>query len=65
VPLFEYKCSDCNHEFEELVSSSSQEINCPKCKSKNVTKLLSVFSSSVNNGSAASCEQRGCGSGFG
>jgi putative FmdB family regulatory protein len=65
MPLFEYVCKDCGKQFETLVFSSSNnsEIECPKCKSNNTEKKISVFSSSGNSGSntssSGSCSSRG------
>ena len=34
MPLFEYKCSDCNAKFEILHKSSvnQEDVFCPECK---------------------------------
>lgn len=50
MPVFEYKCSDCNTKFEVLHKSSTslEEVVCPKCGSKEYKKLLSAFSASVS-----------------
>lgn len=51
MPIFEYKCQDCNTQFDVLVKSSSsqKEIVCDSCGSTNVKKLLSTFSPSVTH----------------
>jgi putative FmdB family regulatory protein len=42
MPVYEYQCASCAHEFEELVSiSGSTVVACPECTSTSVTKLLS------------------------
>jgi putative FmdB family regulatory protein len=42
MPVYEYQCASCAHEFEELVSiSGSTVVACPQCTSTSVTKLLS------------------------
>jgi putative FmdB family regulatory protein len=42
MPVYEYACSSCAHEFEELVSMSGDTlVACPQCTSTTVTKLLS------------------------
>ncbi|MBD3257775.1 zinc ribbon domain-containing protein [candidate division GN15 bacterium] len=65
MPIFEYKCNDCDETFEELVSSKDSAVPCPKCGSSNTHKLLSVFAASGGSWSAApSCGGGGCGSGF-
>ncbi len=42
MPLYEYKCSDCGCEFEELVFNSEECPECPECKSGNTGKLISA-----------------------
>jgi putative FmdB family regulatory protein len=51
MPIFEYKCNDCNKKFDVLHKSSAnlEEVICPECKSNNNQKLFSTFSAS--NGS--------------
>jgi putative FmdB family regulatory protein len=45
MPIFEYNCRHCQHQFEMIVLSPREQINCPKCVSSAVEKQLSVFSS--------------------
>ncbi|HAS87833.1 MAG TPA: zinc ribbon domain-containing protein [Desulfovibrio sp.] len=50
MPIYEYKCDVCGHEFEELVfSSSTENPSCPECKSKDTEKQLSSFSSGASS----------------
>jgi putative FmdB family regulatory protein len=42
MPIFEYACQDCGHEFEALTRSSDQP-QCPRCHSIQLAKKLSVF----------------------
>jgi putative FmdB family regulatory protein len=37
MPVFEYKCSDCNEKFEVLHRSSLEQtdVSCPNCNSSN------------------------------
>ena len=41
MPIYEYHCSKCGCDFEELVMSSSEKIKCPECKSAKVKKQMS------------------------
>lgn len=41
MPIYEYACEDCGHEFEALVRSDSTP-ECPKCQSTQLEKQLSV-----------------------
>ncbi len=42
MPIYEYACRKCGHEFETLVRSSDTP-DCPKCASTQLEKKLSVF----------------------
>jgi len=61
MPIYEYKCNDCDEEFELLNTSSKDDtkVVCTKCGSENVKKLISA-------GSPVSLAHAGCGgnSGF-
>lgn len=60
MPMFEYKCLECDNKFEELVMRSDMAVNCPSCKSADVQKLVSAFSSS-STPSGGSCNTSSCG----
>ena len=58
MPLFEYICKKCNTKFEKIVFSiNREEIECPNCKSTDVQKQISMFSSSSNSDG---CSDSGC-----
>jgi putative FmdB family regulatory protein len=57
MPIFDYKCNECGFEFEVLVRSSEQNINCEKCNSNQVEKMLSTFSVSVNSTQNKVCDK--------
>ena len=42
MPLFEYACCKCLHEFEELASSDETNPPCPECGDADVKKLMSA-----------------------
>ena len=60
MPIFEYVCEACDHEFEALVYGS-QKAACPKCHGKKLVPQLSVFA--VASKSASSGASEGAGSG--
>ena len=69
MPIYEFKCADCGTEFERVVFSSDESaFECPKCNSKEVQKVLSVFAmggeKSSFEGAAGSCSSP-CGQGSG
>ena len=42
MPIYEYRCQDCQCDFEYLVMGGSSPDQCPQCSSANVTKLISA-----------------------
>jgi putative FmdB family regulatory protein len=53
MPLFEYRCADCGHQFEFLTRGSAAPA-CPKCESQSLEKQLSVFAVGGASAGAAS-----------
>jgi len=49
MPIFEYVCKECQHEFEALVFGK-QKAECPKCQSKKLEPQLSVFAVAAKSG---------------
>jgi putative FmdB family regulatory protein len=41
MPIFEYRCKACAHEFEQLLRSSSPVAKCPLCESSDLEQLIS------------------------
>ncbi|HLK50993.1 MAG TPA: zinc ribbon domain-containing protein [Bryobacteraceae bacterium] len=46
MPIYEYECRQCGHRFEYLVLSSTRAAECPACKHKDLTQLISLCSMS-------------------
>ena len=65
MPIFEYVCQECQHEFEALVFGRDKA-KCPKCQSLKLSPQLSVFAMSSkgmsSKGSAPSASTGACGS---
>ena len=61
MPLYEYKCQDCEARFDALraMSQADTPIACPKCGSENTGRMISLFSAiggeGVIAGAGASC----------
>ncbi|MDQ5984314.1 MAG: hypothetical protein CSYNP_00007 [Syntrophus sp. SKADARSKE-3] len=45
MPLYDFECSKCGHNFEAFIklSETSDNIECPKCTAKKPKKLVSLF----------------------
>ena len=41
MPIYEYRCQACKHEFETLVLGKN-EPECPSCQSQDLERLLSL-----------------------
>jgi putative FmdB family regulatory protein len=63
MPLFEYDCLSCGHQFEYL-TRAAQTPSCPSCESDELRKRLSAFAVGANGTStSAGAESVGpCGS---
>ncbi|MCP4290928.1 MAG: zinc ribbon domain-containing protein [bacterium] len=68
MPLFEFSCKKCGHNFEELMTLT--EVNegkakCPACKSKRVERGFSSFAQGASGsaGGGFAGGGGGCGSG--
>lgn len=47
MPLYEYRCRDCDEQSEILVKSLESKPKCPECGSSQLEKLLSVIGAPV------------------
>lgn len=43
MPIYEYRCKQCEGEFEKYVPGASTAVACPTCASDQVMRKLSVF----------------------
>lgn len=51
MPIYEYRCPDCSHQFEEIQKMSDDPVTlCPSCGQENVTKLLSAAAFHLKGG---------------
>lgn len=60
MPIYEFKCNKCRHEFEFLFRSTDtlSDVSCPKCRSKKIKKLMSAFAGGKSN--CDSCTSSSC-----
>jgi putative FmdB family regulatory protein len=57
MPLFDFQCRACGHEFEALVRRSAAPA-CPSCGSADLERLLSGFSFSVRSNGLSPAARR-------
>jgi putative FmdB family regulatory protein len=43
MPIYEYRCNECEREFEKYVQSAQAAVACPGCQSARITRRLSVL----------------------
>lgn len=55
MPIYEYKCKECEENFDHLVLSAKQAPPvCPECGAKDPVKQISTFSTSGQSGTSRS-----------
>lgn len=68
MPLYEFACRKCGHQFEELLTSAEVcqgKTKCPACGSARVEREFSAFATNSAVGTGPSSGGGGCGnSGF-
>jgi putative FmdB family regulatory protein len=67
MPVYEYRCEACEHEFEFFHRSlrADEKVECPSCGRGKVARKLSVFSAGRAEPASAACPMSpgpaGCG----
>lgn len=42
MPIYEYRCDSCDHEFEKFLRGGEEEpSNCPECSEPSISRLIS------------------------
>ncbi len=71
MPIYEYKCTECDNEFECLVLGGDHDVTCPECNGERVERLMSAcrhkssggdFPSSASPSSCSGCTSSNCSS---
>lgn len=69
MPIYEFKCLECEEYFEILVMKTEEtvEMKCPKCEAVNFEKIISSTNYAMGDGpgvsKGASAQTRTCSSG--
>lgn len=64
MPIYEYKCNNCNKKFEYFHKSikSEEHVTCPQCNSSEIKKVFSKFAASVGGTDSFDSYQPSCNS---
>lgn len=72
MPIYEYSCDHCGHQFEWLVRTTEEKPTCPSCSGKRLTRKLSLPVAHTRSAPACpikeytsgacgpQCDQQGC-----
>jgi putative FmdB family regulatory protein len=54
MPIYDYRCTDCDERYDQLVRRAEDVVTCPSCGSEHSERLLSVFAGIGTGGKPAS-----------
>ena len=58
MPIYEYRCANCDSSFEAFVRATDALARCPQCDGSALTREMSTFASRSSNGDGiAAAEQ--------
>ncbi len=60
MPIYEFKCSKCDHFFELIVMGSQKDeaVTCPKCQSSEFERVVSSTNYAMGGSSGSRAAQR-------
>lgn len=62
MPMYEYACRSCGHQFETLAKTfDAAAPACPECESAETTRELSTFAVGAEGGKSVPMPAGGCG----
>ncbi len=65
MPIYEYRCTKCGTDFEEIVGTGDPAPACPSCHSAKTEKLLSKACVRTGSGREPACDSGCCETGAG
>jgi putative FmdB family regulatory protein len=55
MPIYEFECKTCDHQFEKLVFKGDEKfITCPECDGKDLEKMMST-ANAIGAGLGSAC----------
>lgn len=66
LPLYDYKCSACDHQFTLLRPVAERDnARCPRCDGEEVRRVISTFAAGIRRARRGGCGPGGGASGGG
>ena len=64
MPIYEYICLNCNHQFEIIrpMAQADAPLACQKCGAEEIKRKLSMFFAESGGKAVAGISEPGCGS---
>lgn len=61
MPMYEYRCSECGSQYEQLrrMSEADRDLKCPKCGSADVARQVSACAVRGSSGGGGCAPGRG------
>lgn len=62
MPIYEYRCRECDHQFEILqrIGEGADGLACPRCDRRELVKQFSTFAAGGEGETAAAMPAGGC-----
>ena len=62
MPIYEYRCCECQKDFECLIIGNDADVSCPECEGVHVERLMSACSFKSSGNYSAPSTSSGCSS---
>ena len=59
MPIHEYRCDDCETEFEKIILGEPDRIECPDCASQSTQRLVSAFAVATQDSVVSGAREAG------
>jgi len=59
MPIYEFRCDDCERSFETFVMPGRADAECPTCGGANLRRELSVFAARAGDAAGAATPANG------
>ena len=60
MPIYEYRCDDCDARFEKIVLREPDVVECPDCAGRKTQRLISAFAVARQDTSIGASEAGAC-----